>query len=76
MTVLRPVEGEGNPYYREMIEELEKVQKEGKVRAAALVTIEGETIFCDWVKNDGTSLCELLGAVVVLQQDLLEKMKV
>ena len=72
---MKLVEGEGNPYYREMLEELDKVQKDGKVRGAALVTIEGEQIFCDWVKNDGTSLSELLGAVVVLQQDLLEKMK-
>lgn len=67
---------EGNPLFAESLNEILKVQKEGNMRAMAVVYITNDDyIKTDWVRNDGSSVCELSGAVGVLQNQLIERMR-
>ena len=66
---------EGNPYFVEALEEFMKDAKEGKTRGLALVSIDGDKIYTDWITSDGTGVCELVGAVEVLKTDMMERMK-
>lgn len=69
------VVAEGNPYFREMLEEAMRDAAGGKVTAMALVYIQNDKIYTDWVKSCGTSICEILGAIQVLNTELIERMR-
>lgn len=67
---LKVIEG-GNPYLIESLEMLSESIKQGEIRAMAIVTLQGDDVHVDWVKSDGTTVTELIGAVQVLNQMLV-----
>lgn len=69
------IAAEGNPYFVEALEEFMKDAKEGKTRGLALVSIDGDKIYTDWVTSDGTGVCELVGAVEILKTDMVDRMR-
>ena len=69
------IAAEGNPYFTEMLGEFIKDAKAGKTRGIALVSIDGDKIFTDWVTSDGTGICEMVGAVEVLKTDMVDRMR-
>lgn len=71
---LKIIEG-GNPYLSESLLDFLNDAREGKIRGLCIVALQGDQIYTDWVKSDGTSVCELLGSVEVLRQELVEAMR-
>ncbi len=66
---------EGNPYFREMLDEALLDSSSGSVTCMALVYIMDDKIYTDWVKSDNASVCELTGAAGILYQDLIDKIR-
>lgn len=73
---LELIDTNGNPYYSQACDTIVKLQKEGNIRGMAVVYItKDDRIFTDYIRSNGTSVCELTGAVSILHTEMIEKMR-
>lgn len=70
------VVGGGNPHFVDALKDYMRHQEHGELRGMAIVALKGDQIITDYVKSDGTTLTELLGAVEIIRQDLIDAMTI
>ena len=62
-------------HFVEMFENYVKEAKAGRMRGVALVILDQDDIATDYATSRGTGLCELVGTLEVLKNELLEGMR-
>lgn len=63
------------PFVIQSLQDAIDVARKGNIRSLAMVYMQDDKVFTDYVKCDGTTITEMIGCVEIMRTELVEAMR-